>query len=1461
MSSFEQNEEKYDLREKADLSENNQLNINDIKIIKRTLDNNTHEVLEDKRLKSVTTWRKSKSKFYKALIFNILTLGLLHWISLHYPNLYLKLYCNPWPAKECDFFLVENIYGQLTLCLKNHKKQKMSNMINSQRSEEKIINNSLDYYTANNLTYSFRYKSMKYEYKLEKNEIIPVYLDLSKMTNKTVINLFSEGISSKNLAEKIEERYGKNEYYINPNLLTLYFRKVQAPTFLIILCIGIGEIFLNDYSSFIIKLTFISFIIIIEYIYSKYTAYYIYKKENTIDGENKIKVKRKYLNNDKSDLYYEINNRDLLPGDILYLKIKDMVPCDCLLLEGECIVNQNHLNGNLGLLKKISIINNNEMFNYKLNNNNILLHGMKIIKIFSKIKEQYISALCINTGPNTYKANQYSNILYSTERKKGYKDVYQFIGDDRKVIIIAIFVLFFTSIILGIAYMFALKMPIEMSILKTLIIPCVIRSLFKSIMPGYYITHSMILLMSLFHLKRKNIFCYDKCRLLHSYNIDTIFISKTDIISESSFEVHNYNPVYISDQKTNNINYKMYNANQCKELNIELINYYKEYILGNIRKNKSIQKEMGNSQILRETKKNKNKSNVQTNKYIALFIECLLSCNNIEKKNNEIFGNVIEANIFYNMKWEIKTYDYNYYCYQENNNKNKINDNINISNNNNLYYNCKYSYNKNNNYLYTKVSDIFPKNYYEITEDLKLESNHKNNFITKKIISSDDDSSKKYNKSNRILRDISKSNINSYKLRIYKRFIKDGSLISSAIVYNFITKELRFMTKGIPEDILDKCNKSTLPENFEKIISMIRMNGYIVIICGTKIIDIKDYNDTHTIDYYMNNLIFCGFITLKNKIKNEVNNCINELKNYDYNLILISGDNLFNCINDGYKSGIIEKNKNIFVIDKNEQNKILINKLFNIKNIDKKIKENTNINSESLDKYSKTSKKIVFQNEYSNDEILENSKEFSKNLDEENERQISITPKILFKTTKNNKSKSILQNSRRSSIEENFKNGNIENNLGYNKRLYKFQRYLKFKKVPSINLSNGSEVRELKHLEQKKLSNKNLSPESKYQKGNKDKKNKNVIKRKTNLETYLEKHYYYPNLFEEYEDLNDCIYCINGETFTFLYNNKNKKQYKYLLSKIHKNCKVYYDMSSIDKSLSVEFFREINNSSICYIGKSSSDCDAIITANVGIFLDKPKNQNTILCHFCADKPGIYSLKHIICEGKAIYENIIFLKIASIFSTMVINSFILCCFICHIDVTIGQLNLLEILLIIFSISAFTSKTNNKLENIPFINNSKFFICFYITQIIGLFLIKLFNIYIFCSNYHNGPMEDYRVIARVFCSFYFILCMELIFSSIVIFNYNSFFRNNFTENKLYINFIIIFFLYLSILISLNSSNYRIDIFNVTYFEYLKDMIDSYSDRNKVLTFNVFVTDFGVSFVYSRIIYYVFDKIILT
>jgi hypothetical protein len=78
---------------KSSLSEfHNTMASNEIKIIRRTLENNTHEVIEDTKIKRITSWRKSEIKFKKSLIFNILSFGILHIISLFHPNIYISLF-------------------------------------------------------------------------------------------------------------------------------------------------------------------------------------------------------------------------------------------------------------------------------------------------------------------------------------------------------------------------------------------------------------------------------------------------------------------------------------------------------------------------------------------------------------------------------------------------------------------------------------------------------------------------------------------------------------------------------------------------------------------------------------------------------------------------------------------------------------------------------------------------------------------------------------------------------------------------------------------------------------------------------------------------------------------------------------------------------------------------------------------------------------------------------------------------------------------------------------------------------------------------------------------------------------------------------------------------------------------------------------------------------------------------
>ena len=72
-------------------------------------------------------------------------------------------------------------------------------------------------------------------------------------------------------------------------------------------------------------------------------------------------------------------------------------------------------------------------------------------------------------------------------------------------------------------------------------------------------------------------------------------------------------------------------------MSINLFKYYREYL-----------------------KKKQNNEIDKSNEYMTLFLECLLSCNNIEKYNLEFFGNKIETTIINDINWDIKIYDFKY---------------------------------------------------------------------------------------------------------------------------------------------------------------------------------------------------------------------------------------------------------------------------------------------------------------------------------------------------------------------------------------------------------------------------------------------------------------------------------------------------------------------------------------------------------------------------------------------------------------------------------------------------------------------------------------------------------------------------------------------------------------------------------------------------------------------------------
>ena len=1464
---------------------------NEIQFIKRTSKNYLHKVIEDEKIVRITSWKISTIKFYRTLFFNIITFGILHIFSLYYPKLYIKLYCNPCNTpKECDYFLVEDIYRIFTLCKKIQKKNTQNNNYFSNSSNSYInLNTKTEYsYLYKHLTYSFEYKSVIYEYDEEKNKIFPVYMDLSKLSNKAIYNFFIDGLSSEILVNKFRARYGLNEYKIDQKIFLIHSTYIQPPILLGIIVTTLIEYFLRDTANFILSLILIflagiaEIIVKIDLIYSKYD-----KKYYSLDGEKyKIKVRRNYLIKNKNLEYAEINNIDLLPGDIIYLSENDIAPCDCILMEGECIVNESNINGSLDIFKKYSLNINSNNFDYNLNKINIILHGMKILKIFSKIHINYIAALCINTGSNTTIANQYSNILYLFERKKVYKEIYELLGDGRKIFLIRtiirglcqhlvfIITIIFTNRLEGVK-----KNPLRFT-------GPFLRMLCKNYMPLYYLILHYLSYALVLRLKYENIHCFDNSRLFHAGKINNVVLGKTDTLSTNKFEIIGYHPVIINHLKNNSIFMGNFCYNEGHEMNLKLIDYYKEYLnasrhssnkkinnIVDIKKKKL--KKVSKEKLIMKCKDSKNQKINENNEYIALFLECLLSCNNIEQFNTELSGNLIETTIFQSLKWEINSLDNSnqeIYLNFEDNNKNNKKENTNY----------KFSYDNDGYFVDKRISDIFPKNYFKITGIFNKKSNSnyqsENNFFNS-IVSQNDIDKKYLNNSSSnptsFLDDtISQNNITTYKLRIYKRFILNGTLNSSAIVFNFLTKKLRFMTKGNPEEIIPKCLVETLPNNLEDEIIKYRKNGYIVIVCATKILEKnEDYDDNNT---YMKNLVFCGIFTLKYKLKQNVKQSISDFKNYKTKIVVSTGDNLYNTLAVNYECGligdkrifsfdldpktdkIIISNINNFVLKKKlisrdsqmellkngKNNSYIFNKNTMTPSLNPKkflIKRTTSINtkiSESL--LSKTSH-VINNNDLSKIQLNKNTSINQKSIDEinlNNTNNKEDSPELVetrsHTNVKSHKKNDLKKIERRDGIKYptvimNNKLNNIENNNHYPYDL--MDKYFS-RNNTNVSENNVQINKTNSFIEEEREENANLFI----------KQNNKVI--------------YSPEILKKLR--RNSIFCISGKAFNLIYMKKNEYFYNKLLTHIDKLCKIYYRMSSLDKSKLIDYFRDFKENTVCVVGATLSDIDSIMTAQVGISLKQPKNLNTILCHFYFKNSDISQIKKVLINSRIFDENTFSLFYNSLVFNIVINSYIMACYFSNASTIKGQLNILTFSFIILSMTGFSNQEEESIKCNAMIQSQKYFRLFSIVLLCGLILIKFLTMQSMMLIYQRNSELDTKTVSKIFCTYFFLLNFSQLISASLSMNINNFYRKHFLSNNYYVFAMFLAILYLISAFCLNGGSHYFDIFKVLNFEQLDDNIDCFDDKNKLHTFYLSLADILISIGYCKLIYVILLKL---
>ena len=1489
------------------IKQKKKLKENEIELIRRTKDNYTHNVFEDLIIEEITAWKTSQKKLRNYYLYNILSFGIIYIVTKFRPLLSVKLYCLPSTPKDADYFLVKNIYGEYNLCAKQNKKvmqiQKKHNM------HEDISECILGITTNNNtnvndqILMGFNYNSKFYEYNEIINKIIPIYFNLTYLSNRKIYQLFSDGLSSENKAKRYKERYGLNIYPFNCKLIRYYYLKVELVIFILSIIVLYLEGLTGERIYFL--LAFCSIVLIFTYQLIELKRFSL-DDESTLDGEKKqIKVRRKYMA-DKNKEYCYINNIDLLPGDLIYLKKGEYLPCDGIILEGECIINLSSVNGKICEVKKKALENNIYQFNYKTNKISILYHGTKILKSYSKLENNSILLLCINTGGNTYKANQLANINYLFNRNKKYKDIYSNLcGKKFTLFCHGLFLFILSSIAIFLITFFMKNKNLKETFNINLIY--IILSFFsRSFIPSFHVISSGIILLSIKYLSNENIKVYDKSRLLYAGGINTIFFDKTGTLSEEKLEIIGFLPISIN-QNSCELFLKYYTLNQIKDISSILINYYSTY---------QTDEQGFNNNITIDDKR----INEIPKKMATLFLECMICCNNLEKINNKLVGNFLEKEILSEIKWQLK-------IISDDNNKNaneqfrgkvdKDNKKKNSMIKNNSVQsdktdNFRVYYKSGNNLKYkVKISeqklDIFPNDYYKIAERKKIFNSKtillRENFSTKDLISTSNDLSDKKtdtSKNNPIIEDITRNiNYNTYKLRIYKRFIKVGTLYSSSIVYNPLIKTLYFMTKGPPEDIIPYCDYNFLPKDINKIITLYRKSGYINLILALKIINECNYDKSLGEDYYMSDLIFCGIIILKNKLKKGVKQVIQQLQNLNCDIILNTGDNIYNSVTVSYESGITSK-KNIYVFDLNKitQKITLIN--FNEIANDELIKYNKNINKNIKSRMTSTklisshrmkiissklekSNTLIAKEGFSTPKIEDNDIKINTSIPYHTAKikkleKTSEVPQLELKEIKNNfinkvkdtrkinkkelniqtssinsKSELLLEKSNElqiDSIDRKSNKMNIDNNFisVKNNNLIDIPNNIPLL-IKKKNKSRASTV--LKNSINQKINRQN---------------SRKFERKKTN--NILYEYSFEPKIGNEYcssnlkNMRNDCVYCVSGRALKFIYENRFNPEYeKYefvvLLNHIKRFGKIFYEMKSKHKSFLVDYFRTLPNKITCMVGDGQNDIDAIMTSHVGININQPVNMNTVLCHFSPIDGSLFCIEKIIKYGRVIYENIYLLGVSSFACSFILTLYVIIIFYERIGIINTQVDFLSYNYFILLIFAFYIKPNDLVKTSPLFHNPSLYKAFFMIISVLNLVIDLIHTMLFIIVFTKNKELEHDKEVKVFGTYNFFFTYIQLFGMIFSMNSISFYRSSLKNNYLFWLIIILTVCGLSYVFCVCGYSFHPLLYGVITFEFSSKNVDAFDDKNKLFSFLIFGSDLIMCYLNVYIFFLIFSK----
>ncbi|ODV98495.1 hypothetical protein PACTADRAFT_184935 [Pachysolen tannophilus NRRL Y-2460] len=236
----------------------------------------------------------------------------------------------------------------------------------------------------------------------------------------------------------------------------------------------------------------------------------------------------------RNDFWKVVSSEDLVPGDIYEVSDPSLsiFPCDSVLLNGDCIVNESMLTGESVPVSKVSIdqdtaLNLIEEFrSTKFSTTfakSFLYSGTKIVRSRTT-NEEPAMALVVKTGFNTTKGALIRSMLFPKPTGfKFYEDSFKYIGFMTLIAVVGFVFSTYNFIKMGLGYKIIILRALD---IITIVVP-----------PALPATLTIGTSFALARLRKKQVFCIAPTRVNVGGKLDVMCFDKTGTLTEDGLDI------------------------------------------------------------------------------------------------------------------------------------------------------------------------------------------------------------------------------------------------------------------------------------------------------------------------------------------------------------------------------------------------------------------------------------------------------------------------------------------------------------------------------------------------------------------------------------------------------------------------------------------------------------------------------------------------------------------------------------------------------------------------------------------------------------------------------------------------------------------------------------------------------------------------------------------------------------